>query len=123
MNLFLVFAGFLALAAAFVHAVGGEKTDITHLWQSDLLLTDKLELRGSWHFISATFLLTAGAIFYLAWQPFTPAAAVLTQGIAGLYASYALVWAGLVGWSNWRLLGRLPQWALMLIISALVYWH
>lgn len=123
MNFFLVCAGFLALTAAFVHAVGGEKTDISHLWQSELLLTDKLELRGSWHFISATFLLTAGVIFYLAWQPTHPAAAVLTQAISVLYASYALVWAGLISWSNWRLLGRLPQWFLMLAISALVYWH
>ena len=122
MNLTLLFAGFLALIAAFAHGLGGEKTDIFHLWQSDLIITEKLELRGSWHFISATFFLTAGVMFYLAWQPMTPAGAILTPALAVLYATYGLVWFVIVAWNNWRLLGRLPQWVLMLAISALLYW-
>jgi hypothetical protein len=115
-------AGMLTLLAAVLHAIAGERTNIQHLLATDMLLTEKIELRATWHFgsIGLAFagigLLAVGITDQPAVGPWTGYAVAITLG------SFALVWIICTVISDRRLLLRVPQWILLLAIALLGWW-
>jgi hypothetical protein len=121
MSLQLIAAGVLALLAAVIHAVAGERTDIRSLNQSTVPPSEQVELRATWH-IGSVALGLAGLVMTAMGLNLLPLPLEIPRLLAAQFIAFGLVWVVVAGLKGSVMLGKAPQWALLLGIGLLAGW-
>ncbi len=119
MNTLLFIAAILSAVACVAHGVLGQKAPVQPMLQTDISQVSKLELAGVWHLVTLGFGLTSVALFTSA-RAVEPSAALL-QFLVWQFVLYGVAIFVIVIWQRGSLL-KVPQWLLMWIIAALIYW-
>lgn len=118
----LLIAGFGTALSALVHTVAGERTNIRHLLQSNVPITEQIEVRAIWHMISLMLALSAGVLIVAAASGLSDSMRVLVRAIAAYYLLCGIVLAATIVITHPRLLLRVPQWLLFQAIAGLAWW-
>ena len=117
-NVYLWIAAILTVLAALAHTIGGEMTSIDALLNASLSATAQVELRAVWHLYSAVligcaWILLRGASNHAEHTD-------LIRVLAVLFLSGGVIWVGVVLLMSTEYFVSTPQWALLLVIGALI---
>jgi len=118
----LIIAGFIAALSAFIHTVFGERTNIKHLYASNVPKNEKLELRGVWHGFGVLMALTALVLFLSGITEIVEQPRTIVHAIAIVYSAIGLVFFWVVLRGGVRQVLQVPGWALLLSIAAFAWW-
>ncbi len=119
MHSFLLIAAVLSLLACLAHGIWGHKVPIVPMLTTDLGQVPKLELAGVWHMLTLGFGLAAITLFQLA-RTIAPSVELLAF-LGWQFFGYGAAIFAVVLWQKGSLV-KVPQWLLMWIIAALIYW-
>ncbi len=118
MSIPLLVAAILSTLACLVHGIWGHKAPVAPMLQTDISKVSKLELGAVWHAVTLGFALSAVALFRAAQSSMQQE---LVQFIGWQFLLYGIAIFAVVLWQRGSLL-KVPQWILMWIIAALVFW-
>jgi hypothetical protein len=113
-------AGILAGFAAFVHAFGGERTNIKHLLASAIPANEQVELRAVWHGFSLILLFATVGLLLMAFSPVMENPRTIAHVIA-----LACVCGGIAFFVFALRAGKplaTPQWLLLFAVAVLSWW-
>jgi hypothetical protein len=120
MKIRLILASLLLFATAFVHAWGGELTDIKALAQSGIAEIFEYEIRAVWHAISIDFASSALILAWLISKNRWTKYDLLYRPIGWRMMLYGLVFLFVVLTQDVTRVLALPQWALLFTIGLLL---
>jgi hypothetical protein len=119
MNLWFLAGGLFTGIATVIHTIGGQKTNIKHIKESEVPSSEKIEFYGVWHLISGNFLIGTLTLLLIGVIDFGDSGNLLALFISVNYIFYLIIFLVIsVIETKWQFY-RVPQLYLVVLMGIL----